>query len=151
MCFIHQNTAVTAKICRLSQLIIRQKVCPPQTFMKELPFFSSLSAVNDTNPLSYGKLHRNIIKQQCFSCSGKSAEPEISFSFSTNPLQDLSFNISLLRGKEILFFEKTLRFCQRRYLPHSPGFLSPMHYKAVSSLPPQYDRDWSVSPDGLHC
>ena len=82
--------------------------------MKELPFFSSLSAVNDTNPLSYGKLHRNIIKQQCFSCSGKSAEPEISFSFSTNPLQDLSFNISLLRGKEILFFEKTFRFCQWR-------------------------------------
>ena len=38
-----------------------------------------------------------------------------------------------------------------RYLPHSPGFLSPMQYIAVSSPPPQCDHDWSVSPDDLHC
>ena len=114
MCFVYQNAAVAAKICRLFQLSIFQKIYPPQTFMEDLPFFSRLSTVNDTDFLAHGQLHRNIIKQQCFSCSGKSAEPEISFPFSTDPLQDLPFNISLLGSKEILFFEKTLRFCQRR-------------------------------------
>ena len=72
------------------------------------------STVNDTDSLAHGQLHRNIIKQQCFSGSWKSAEPEISSSFSTYSLQNLPFNISLLGSKEILFFEKTLRFCQRR-------------------------------------
>ena len=69
---------------------------------------------DDTDSLAHGQLHRNIIKQQCFSGSWKSAEPEISSSFSTYSLQNLPFNISLLGSKEILFFEKTLRFCQRR-------------------------------------
>ena len=114
MCFIYQNAAVTAKIRRSVQLSICQKIYPPQTFMKNLPFFSRLSTVNDTDSLAHGQLHRNIIKQQCFSGSWKSAEPEISSSFSTYSLQNLPFNISLLGSKEILFFEKTLRFCQRR-------------------------------------
>ena len=96
MRFIYQNTAVTAKICCLSQLIICQKIYPPQTFMKKLPFFSSFAAMNDTDSLTHRQPHCNIIEQQCFSCSGKTTEPEISIPFSADPLQDLPFNIPLL-------------------------------------------------------
>ena len=67
--------------------------------------------MNDAYLLTSGQFHGDIIDQQCFSCSRKTGEAEISGSAGSEFLKDLALNVPLLGSKEILFLQETCRLC----------------------------------------